>query len=371
MSITNPKFYKGTMMKLAMVPETAAYGVDGSAVWPGADDMFPADCVESFTKEIVYKERGQIGLDGGKHSPVKVGETIAGGLTCSLYFDSDPLLLAIATVLGEEKVSGSDPYTHDFRFGINFSGSISDDYEGALHRHGTFAIDAKNANYVLQGTKFSSVAFTCERDTGVQVALDGVAYKSVRQTTSGSTAWSDRSTVNDLVQTGNDCTFSLYVCEYAADKTISSSDKIRAEKCTAKFDQANEAKPDTGTAGGIGEPTMTPSGREVNITFTVDYGDTDDNLGRRDWTDAYNDNTALMFYLNITATDGKVFRVRVPRVILDGPGKPVVDGPDTIAMEYTGKGYMPEETLTNSFAGLTSHSGDARIVNDRALTYMK
>jgi len=362
----------GTNMKIALAEETTGYGVKGSAASPGAGDKFSADVTESMAKEIIRIERGQIGTNGERQAGLAVGQTVAGAITGLLYFNDNPMWTAIATCIGEETVSGYGALnSHDFVFGENFYG------DNTLERHATLEVMAgidypggsNDLVYQMQSFKASSVEFAIDRDTGMKSTVTGTSYLCTREDIDSST-WTCTTDRDELVLTGNHCTMNMYIADYAAAQVMDSDDLIRPANVTIMFDQANDALPDTGTGLGIAEPVFTPSGRKCTVSWTQDFGDDDDDYGQRDWTSHYEDSTAVGIYITIVSTDGSELRFRFPRCLIDGPGKPIVSGPDVIAMNYSVTAYVPEETQTGTFLGLSSNAADIKLINSTSGTYL-
>lgn len=364
-----PKHIFGANMKIAVAAETTDYGVKGSAATPGAGDLLPPDWTESITKENIPKVRGQIGLEGHAITPVIVGENVAGGLTGNLYFTSDPIWFLIAAAFGEETVTGSDPYTHTFGFGENYynSGNANG---GTLNRHATVEVEAIEDGYTIQSFKASTCEFTFTRDEGVVVALNGTGYVQTQGAIDPS-SWTGLEAESDLVLLSNTCTWTMRVGTYAADKTLAAGDNIRPSSVTLSIDQSNDANPDTGTGLGIAEPTMTPSGRKATLTWVQDYGDDDADYGQRDWTAEHNAKTKLQATIQITTSGDDDILFKFSRLFLTGPGKPIVDGPDVIAMTYTADVYISNESMTNTFEGMDNMGLEIVLVNDRAGTYLQ
>ncbi len=243
----------------------------------------------------------------------------------------------------------------------------------------TLALDAgidysggsNNLVFQMQSFKGSSVEFSIERDTGMMCTINGTAYNASRQDVNVS-GWTDtQSDVNELVLTGNHCTMTTYIKDYASDTTFASGDAIRPQNVTITFDQANDSLADTGSALGIAEPVFTPTGRKITVAFTVDWGNDDADYGNRDLTTQFNDSTPIGFYMTIVSSGDDELRFRFPRMLLDGPGKPVLNGPDVIGMSYTATAYTPEETLTNTMAGLDDYAGDLKVINSRSGAYLQ
>lgn len=367
----------GSNMQIAAKAEASAFGNLGSAIAMDAESKFPNDWTESLTKEVLYKSRGQISLNGNRETPQVLGETVAGNLAGTCYFDSNPLWTLVAAGLGEETVSGyGSNYAHNFFFGENFYNSDNSN-GGTLNRHATVCLDAgidysggsNNLVYRIQSFKPSTVEFKGTRDDGLMCTLTGNGYRVERQDVDTS-SWDGRDAQADLILLSNTCTTSFYINEYSSSTTVAAGDKIRPTEFTVTFDQANEVRTDAGSGVGIREPNFTPSGRKVTLAWTQDFGIDSSDYGLRDFTGIYNDGTAIQVYIEIADSNDQLIRFLLPRGLLTGPGIPVVDGPDIIAMSYTAEFYIAEEALTNSFAECSNHMGMVKLVNDRESTYL-
>lgn len=360
----------GANMKIAARAENSSFGNLGSARSMDAESLFPSDTTESLSKESVLKSRGQIGLNGNSVIPVTMGETVAGSIQGQCYFDSHPIWTLISAGLGcETTVSGyGDLYARNLCFGENFYNSDNSD-GGTYNRHATVCVDAgidysggsNNLVYQVQSFKPSTVEFSGNRDDGLMYTVTGNGYKVTREDIDSS-SWDGREALADIVLLSNTCTTTFYINEYASNTTVSAT--IRPLDFTITFDQANEVRADAGSGIGIREPNFSPSGRKCTVSWTQEFGPDSTDYGVRDWTSQFEDATPIQILINIADSSGQTVQFMFPRGLLTAPGKPIVDGPDTIAMSYSADFYLAEESLTNSFAECTSYPGLIKLIND-------
>lgn len=375
------QFHFGAHAKIAAGAEISLYGVNGAAITPGAGDMLPHDWSWNFTKAHVEKAVGQIGLNGEKMIPFVVGESINGSLSGNGYFNSMPIWVLVAACLGEEIVAGiGDPYTHTFDFGENFY-NLENTSGGTLNRHATIAVDISDVNgYTIQGFKPSAVEFTFSRDEGMKINAEGSGYLCTLSSINSST-WTTGYATNaalmaDIILMSNACTCSFLIGEYSASKALVAGDAIRPTAFSIRFDQANDNVADSASGMGPREPLWSPTGRKVTVNWTQEFGNDDATYGRRDWTAAMGSGatptiTTLCARIQISMSGDEDIHFKFPKLWLTGPGIPIIDGPDLIGMSYSAEGYIPNETMTNDFAGMDSVAGRVVLINAQAGTYLQ
>lgn len=365
---TNSKHLFGANMKIGCAPETAKFGTAAATV--GADDLLPPSWTTSLNNVPIELDPGQIGIEGQRLGAVYPGYNVSGGLSGRLYFDSDPIWALIAAAIGEETVSGSDPYTHVFRFGENFYNSDNAN-GGTLCRYATVIIEAIAQGYGIGSFKPSSVEFTLDRDNGVMVNISGSGFRCVNSAVNPA-AWTGRHTNADLVLLSNTCTFWMRMDEYSASQQLTSDDNIRPTSISISYDHGNNAEPDSGSGQGISEPTFTPTGRMVKLRWSQYYGNDDvGDYGRRNWMDAIPDETFLQSEIQISTAGDEQINWRFSKLQLNSPGILAIDGPDGQLVNYEATGVIPYESQTNDFSGLGLHPSDITLINDRAGTYLQ